>query len=57
MAAGLKPIQAVPCSLHKRLIAVEGCRLCEYCEDIRQPWRHYAVRCSFPDTKSSAVYP
>ncbi|MBL7168580.1 hypothetical protein ISS40_07885 [Candidatus Bathyarchaeota archaeon] len=57
MAVGLKPVQAVECALHKRLIAVEGCRLCEFCEEVRSPWRHYAVKCGFPGATSSAVYP
>ena len=56
IAAGLKPVQAVECPRSGYLVAVEECRACECCVELRQPWRYWAVKCSFPGAESTAVY-
>ena len=43
----LKPIESVECSKHRRLIAVDGCELCEHMEEIRRPWYRFVVKCNF----------
>ena len=55
MVSTLKPITAVECDYHKRLMSVEGCKLCDYVLEVRQPWRHFAVKCSYGD-KHEAIY-
>jgi len=45
----LKPVENLACQLHNRLMDVEECRVCEYCEDIRQPWYSLFVKCIYPD--------
>ena len=52
----LAPIQAVRCPSTGRLVAVDDCRGCECCEEVRQPWRHYAVKCSVV-AENTGVYP
>jgi len=55
--AGLKPTQAVKCPRSGNLVAVLECGPCECCVEIRQPWRHFAVKCSYHGAESTAVYP
>lgn len=52
----LKPVEAVSCQLHKRLMSVEDCRTCVFCEGIRQPWYYWAVKCTYPDDPEAPGY-
>ncbi len=56
MTSTLKPITAVMCPSIKRLVAVTDCEDCECMIEIRSPWQHYAVKCSYGNN-SEGVYP
>ena len=56
MTSTLKPVQAVNCPSLKRVVAVTECKDCECVIEVRDPWRHFAVKCSVGNG-NGAVYP
>lgn len=56
MTSTLKPITAVKCPSLNRLVAVKECEECECCIEIRNPWRYFAVKCSYGNNHEG-VYP
>ncbi len=55
MTSYLKPVSAVNCPSLKGVVPITDCSKCECMEEIRRPWRHYAVQCNFGD-ENEAVY-
>ena len=55
MASTLRPVSAVVCPSTGLLVAVEECKDCGAVLDVRDPWRHYAVRCKIGG-KSEGIY-
>jgi len=56
MTSTLKPITCVRCPKNEALVTVSVCDKCEHVLEVRRPWRHFIVKCSYGN-KSEGVYP
>ncbi len=45
----LIPVEAVLCPKIDRLTPVGACKECSCCEEIRQPWRYWIVKCKYKE--------
>lgn len=53
----LEPIQCVKCPVLKDYIDIKECKTCCYKIEIRQPYRHWAVKCSYVDPVEESMKP
>ncbi len=47
MSNHLKPVTAVHCHKHERLISVDECEGCRHCKEVRKPWFRFSVDCEY----------
>ena len=55
MTSTLTPITAVRCPKTDQLVPLSSCESCPHVIEVRRPWRHFAVKCSYGD-KHEGVY-